>query len=383
MAEPVRAWAALRESAVESRFEALHTTGLTALVGRDEEVELLLRRWKQAKKSEGRAVLISGEPGIGKSRLTAALCEHIRAEPHTRLRYFCSPHYQDSALYPFIIQLERAAGFIRDDQIEIKLAKLQALLAPGMRDDDDIALLSELLSLPSAAADLNLSPQRKREKLFEAVLTQLEAESRRRPVLVIFEDAHWIDPTSRELLDLTVDRVRQLRVLLAITFRPEFQPAWAGRSHVTSLALNRLDERDGAALAQGLAGNTVLAADIVAEIVARTDGVPLFVEELTKAVLESVSQEDRVAAVMATRSVAVLSVPTALHASLMARLDRLGSPSKEIAQIGAVLGREFTYELIEPVAQRDRRELEAALAQLGDAGLLFCRGAPPHSSYLF
>jgi class 3 adenylate cyclase len=380
---PVRAWAVLRARLVDSRFEALHTTGLAPLVGRNEEVELLMRRWKQAKTGEGRAVLISGEPGIGKSRLTAALCEHIRTEPHTRLRYFCSPHYQDSALYPFIVQLERAAGYTRDDEVETKLDKLRTLLSPGTRDHDDIALLSELLSLPSATADLNVSPQRRREKLFEALLTQLDAESRRLPVLVIFEDAHWIDPTSRELLDLTVDRVRRLPVLLAITFRPEFQPAWAGRSHVTSLVLNRLDERDGAALAQELAGNTELAADILAEIVERTDGVPLFVEELTKAVLESSGQEDRVAAVMATKSVAVLSVPAALHASLMARLDRLGAASKEIAQIGAVLGREFTYELIESIAQRDRRELEAALDQLGDAGLLFCRGTAPHSSYLF
>jgi class 3 adenylate cyclase len=383
MAGLVRAWAVLRASSVESRFEALHTTGVATLVGRDEEVELLLRRWKQAKTGEGRAVLISGEPGIGKSRLTAALSEHIGREPHTRLRYFCSPHYQDSALYPFIVQLERAAGFTRGDQVETKLSKLRRLLAPGMRDDDDIELLSELLSLPNSAADLNLSPQRRREKVFEALLTQLEAVSRQRPALVIFEDAHWIDPTSRELLDLAVDRMRRLPILLTITFRPEFQPPWAGRSHVTSLVLNRLDERDGAALAQELAGNTVLDAGMVAEIVERTDGVPLFVEELTKAVLESAGQEDRVAAVMATKSVAVLSVPAALHASLMARLDRLGAASKEIAQIGAVLGREFTYELMESVARRERTELEAALGQLNEAGLLFCRGTPPHSSYLF
>jgi class 3 adenylate cyclase/predicted ATPase len=381
-AEPQRAWRVLGESAEVSRFEALRS-GTSPLVGRDEEVELLLRRWGQAKSGEGRVVLVSGEPGIGKSRLTAALSQHVGAEPHTRLRYFCSPHHQGSAFHPFIVQLERAAGFARNDTVEARLAKLRALLVPGTRDDDDIALLSELLSLPSSAADLNLSPQRKREKLLEALLSQLEAEARRRPVLMVFEDAHWIDPTSRELMDLTVDRVRRLAVLLVITFRPEFQPAWGGLSHVTSLALNRLGERDGEALVQQLAGNAGLTPAIVAEIVERTDGVPLFVEELTKAVLESAGQGDRIAAVLATTSLAALSIPATLHTSLMARLDRLGPTPKEVAQIGAVLGREFAYELIGRVAQRDERGLQAALGQLSDAGLLFCRGTAPHASYLF
>jgi class 3 adenylate cyclase/predicted ATPase len=381
-AELQPAWRVIGESGMLSRFEALRS-GTTPLVGREEELELLIRRWEQVKSGEGRVMLLVGEPGIGKSRLTAALSERIGSQPHTRLRYFCSPHHQDSALYPFITRLERAASFARDDTVEGRLGKLRALLAPGARDDDDIALLSELLSLPSSAADLNLSPQRKREKLFEAVLNELAAEARRRPVLMVFEDAHWIDPTSRELLDLTVDRVRHLPVLLAITFRPEFQPPWGGRAHVTSLALNRLGERDGEVLVQKLAGNAALTPDIVAEIVERTDGVPLFVEELTKAVLESAEQGDRVAAVMATTSPAALSVPATLHASLMARLDRLGPVAKEVAQIGAVLGREFSYELIEPVAQRPERELQVALDQLGDAGLLFCRGTAPYASYLF
>jgi class 3 adenylate cyclase len=380
--EPQHAWRVLGESDEVSRFEALRS-GETPLVGRGEEIELLSRRWQQAKSGEGRVVLISGEPGIGKSRLSAALSEQIGTEPYTRLRYFCSPHHQDSALYPFIAQLERAAGFARDDTVETKLGRLRALLAPGARDDDDIALLSELLSLPSSAADLNLSPQRKREKLFEALLSQLEAEVRHRPVLMVFEDTHWIDPTSRELLDLAVDRVRRLPVLLLVTFRPEFQPPWSGRSHVTSLALNRLGERDGEALVKKLAGNAALTVDITAEIVKRTDGVPLFVEELTKAVLESPEQGNPVARVLAMTSLAAVSVPATLHASLMARLDRLGPAAKEIAQIGAVLGREFAYELIEPVAQRDERELQAALGQLSDAELLFCRGTAPHASYLF
>jgi class 3 adenylate cyclase/predicted ATPase len=380
--EPQRAWLVLGESGVVSRFEALRSEE-TPLVGRDEEVELLIRRWQQAKNGEGRVVLISGEPGIGKSRLTAAVSEHIGAEPHTRLRYFCSPHHQDSALYPFIAQLERAAGFARDDTADARLGKFRTLLAPGARDDDDITLLSELLSLPNAAAELNLSPRRKREKLFEAMLDQFEAEARQRPVLMVFEDAHWIDPTSRELLDLTIDRARHLPVLLVVTFRPEFQHGWGGQQHVTVLALSRLGEHDVTALVRGLAGNAPLGNEVVEEIVERTDGVPLFIEELTKAVLERADQDNRVAAVLSASPLPALAVPATLHASLIARLDRIGVAAKEIAQIGAVLGREFSYELIERVAQRPEPELQAALGQLTGAGLLFYRGSPPHASYIF
>jgi predicted ATPase len=263
----------------------LRGSALTPLVGRDEEIDLLLRRWARAKTGDGQIVLISGEPGIGKSRITAALEERLHAEPYLRLRYFCSPYHQDSALYPFIDQLGRASGFARDDPPAAKLEKLKALLARAAPPDEDVALLADLLSLPVSERHPlpNLSPQRKKEQTLEALIRQIEGLARQQPVVMVFEDAHWIDPTSHELLDLAVERVRSLPVLLIVTFRPEFQPPWTGQPQVTMLALNRLDRRDRTVLVEQIAGSKALPNEVIDEIVERTDGVPLFVEELTRA----------------------------------------------------------------------------------------------------
>jgi class 3 adenylate cyclase len=243
IAAPAPAWQVLRPSTVVSRFEALRGPLLTRLVGRDEEVDLLLRRWARAKAGDGQVVLVSGEPGIGKSRTTAALAERLRAEPHLRLRYFCSPYHQDSALYPSIDQLDRAAGFAREDMPATRFEKLEALLARAAPPDEDVTLLADLLCLPCSERYRlpNLSPQRKKERTLEALIRQLDSLARQQPVLMVFEDAHWIDPTPCELLELTVERVSSLPVLLLVTFRAEFQPPWTGQPQVTMLALNRLD----------------------------------------------------------------------------------------------------------------------------------------------
>jgi len=384
-AQQIQAWRVIRESNVASRFEALRSRA-TPLVGREEELDLLLRRWQQAKEGEGRVVLISGERGIGKSRITEALHERLKSEPHTRLRYFCSPHHQDSAFYPVIAQLERAARFARDDAVDVKLGKLKTLVALAAPGHEEVGLLAEMLSLadPELQAGIrDFSPPRKKEQTFAALLDQLKALARQRPVLVIFEDVHWIDPSSRELLDLLIERVRELPALLVVTFRPEFQPAWLGRPEVTSLGLNRLDRGEGSALVQAVAGNAALPEEVVNEVFERADGVPLFVEELTKAVLEAADRDDGVAAVLSTAPSPALSVPATLNASLIARLDRLGPSGREIAQIGAVLGREFPYELIRPVSGWRDAELSPALDRLTESGLLFCRGIPPHATYQF
>jgi class 3 adenylate cyclase/predicted ATPase len=381
---PVQAYQVLGAGAAESRFKALRTVN-TPLVGRDEEIDLLLRRWAQAKSGDGQVVLVCGEPGIGKSRISETIVERISPESHTRLRYFCSPHHQDSALYPSITQLERAAGFRREDMDEQRLAKLEAVLAQATNDLGEVVpLLANLLSIPTGDRypPLNLTPQKRKEKTLHAQLAQVEGLAARQPVLMVFEDVHWSDPTTRESLDLVIDRVPTLRVLVIITFRPEFAPPWVGRPHVTMLNLNRLPPRLRAQMITYVTGGKALPKEIADQIINRTDGVPLFIEELTKTVVESglVAEEGDHYALRGP--VAPLAIPTSLHASLLSRLDRL-APTREIAQIGAALGRSFSHELVSAVAQMPQQQVDDALAQLVSAELIFRRGTPPDAEYTF
>ena len=379
-AQPQRAWRVLRESGVMSRFEALRGAALTPLVGREEEIELLLRGWRRATAGDGQVILVSGEAGIGKSRLVGALHDRLAGEPYTRMRHFCSPHHQDSALYPFITHLERAAGFEREDTVETRLDKLEALLGQVSPPREDFALLAELLSLPAEPRypPLSLSPERKKIKPLRHCCATRRASGEAGPVHC--EDLHWIDP-SRELLKRTIERVADLPVLVVATHRSEFVPPWDRLPHVTTVTLTRFDQRAGAAMVELIAGGAGLTRGVAAEIVERADGVPLFVEELTKAVLETGSSGEGIQKTLTDALPSSFAVPSALHAPLMARLDRLGPEAKEVAQIAAAIGREFSYQLLAPIAGRGENDLAVALGRLGDAGLVFCRGTPPAATY--
>jgi hypothetical protein len=331
-------------------------------------------------------VLLAGEAGIGKSRLTAALMERIAGEPHTRLRYFCSPQHTDSALYPIIGQMERAAGLAHDDTPRAKLDKLDALLAEGGTSPEDSGLLAELLSLANDGRYpvLALPPEQRRARTLAALIAQVEALARQCPVLMIFEDAHWSDPTSLEAFGRTIDRIANLRLLLVMTFRPEYAPPWIGQPDVTMLTLNRLAVGEAGMLVDRVAGNHALPAGVRQDIIERTDGIPLFVEEMTKAVLEAGS-ERAARDLTGSMPLAALAVPASLHASLLARLDRLGA-AKRVAQIGAAIGREFSHALLVAVAGEPEAELGAALDRLvaaglpaGAAGAALCRGGSPRA----
>ena len=349
----------------------------------------MTRKWsccsavgRRQRRGNGRVVLISAEPGVGKSRLAEALTERIAAEPHVRLRYFCSPHHQNSALYPVIAQMERAAGFQHADEPAARFVKLQAVLAATEPPAEDVALIAELHSLRPVdlALPTDVTSQRRKEKTFEALLRQVEGLSRQQPVLMVFDDLHWIDPSSRELLDRVIEQVANWPVLLLAMFRPEFQPPWIGQPHVTMLMLARLDRHDTAAMVGNVAGKVVLPTEIVDEIAERTDGVPLFVEELTKAVIEAGTPA---AAALSAVPRPALSVPATLHASLMARLDRLGQAAKDVAQTGAAIGREFGFGLLTSTTDLSEPQLREALDRLTRAGLLFAHGTPPQSTYIF
>jgi class 3 adenylate cyclase/tetratricopeptide (TPR) repeat protein len=382
--QPVQAWRVQAVLRGEGRFDAAHSgLALTALVGRDEEVAILQSRWAWARGGQGQVVLLSGEPGIGKSRLTQVLREEIQAEPHIAVRYQCSPFRLNSPLYPIIEQIEFAAGFTRDDTPEQKLDKLEAVQAGDQEQRTESApFLAALLSLPTERyPPVGLSPRKRKERTLEVLAGQVEALSRVQPLLMILEDAHWIDPTTQELLDVWVPRLRVLRVLLILTHRPQYTPHGREHPHVSALVLTGLPERLGAELVCQVTQGKALPSQLLHQIVARTDGIPLFIEELTKSVLESQllrEEHDRYTLVEALPPM----VPTTLSASLVERLGRRAGV-RELAQIGACLGREFPYELLAAVSPYQGREFEEELQQLTATGLVFRRGTPPDAVYTF
>jgi len=385
VAMPLQVYRVLNErEAVPRGFEAA-STGLTALVGRGQEVGLLLERWEQVKDGFGQVALLSGEAGIGKSRLLRELRERVANEPHVRWECRCSPYHQESALHPLIELFQRALEFARDDQPEDKLRKIEdGLRRYGLREPDAVSLWAALLSvpLPAASPPLNMTPQRQKQKTLEAVLGLLVALAAHQPVLVIIEDLHWVDPSTLELLNLLVEQAPTVGVFVLLTFRSDFRPPWAPRAHVASLTLNRLTRRQTELMVSRVSGGKTLAAEVVEQIAAKTDGVPLFVEELTKMVLESGLLQEHADRYELIGPLPPLAIPTTLQDSLMARLDRLATV-KNVAQLGATLGRSFSYELLRAVSSVDEAALQRALGRLVEAELLYKRGAPPEATYIF
>ena len=384
-AEPLAVYQILQEDTTQSRFEVMVTKGLTPLVGREQEIQLLRERWAQVKDGWGQVVLLSGEAGIGKSRLVQALKEHLTGEAHTRIECRASPYYQQSAFYPIVEHVQRLLQFRQDDTPEEKLRKLEAVLGSyGFALEEVVPLFAVLLSLPLADryAPLALTPERQKQKTLEALLTWLLRETERQPVCLIMEDLHWVDPSTLEWLSLLIDQIPTTRVLMLLTFRPDFQPPWAVRSHLTHLTLGRLSPRQTEGMIGQVVGGKPLPAEVIQQVVATTDGVPLFVEELTKMVVELGLVKEREGRYELTGPLPSLAIPATLHDSLMARLDRLGS-AKQVAQLGAVVGREFAYEVLQAVAPMEEAMLQQGLAQLVDAELLYQRGLPPQARYRF
>jgi class 3 adenylate cyclase/predicted ATPase len=385
IANPVPSWRVLGERAVESRFEARHIRRVAGFFDREREIDLMMDRWARARSGRGQVALLSGEAGIGKSRVVEALRQKIVEEPHTRIQYQCSPHHTNSPLYPVISHLERAAGFAHDDTAEIRRDKLEQVLRRSFSIIDHVApLFATLLSLPfdGRYAELHLTPREQKERTILALTELLGGLAKQRPVLFILEDAHWIDPTTLELFTRTIDQLQRWPVLLIVTFRQEFEVPWRHHPHVTALALDRLGQSHVVAMIDSLTDGKLLPADVRDGIIAKTDGVPLFVEELTKAVLGSGLIEEAADRYVLHGPLPPLAIPATLHDSLLARLDRLAS-AREIAQLGAVIGREFSYELLDAVAQIHGGALADALDQLIKAELIFPRGTPPEATYIF
>jgi class 3 adenylate cyclase len=385
--QPLEVYQVLYESMARSRLEVAGRAGLTPMVGREQEVGLLLERWAQVKDGLGQVVLLSGEAGIGKSRLVQVLKEHVASEPQAWLTPCqCSPYHQNSALYPMIDLLERLAlRFDREESPQQKLSKLEGFLVQyGLPLAEAVPLFASLLSLPLPAdyAPLTMSPQQQKQQILHAFLTILLRIAAQQPVLFVMEDLHWVDPTTLELLSLLVDQGPTARILTLFTFRPDFSPPWTGRSHLTQVTLPRLQRRQAAEMTGRVAHGKALPAEVVEQVVAKTDGVPLFVEELTKMVLDSGLLQAREERYELTGPLPPLAIPTTLHDSLMARLDRLAAV-KGLAQLGATLGREFSYELLQAVAPWDQETLRRGLQQLVEAEFLYQQGLPPQATYLF
>ncbi len=375
------AYGVIGERVAESRFEARASGAMSNMVGRDHELGLLLERWKQAKASEGQLVLLSGEAGIGKSHLTRGMIDAISPEVHMRMSCQCSPYHSDSPLYPIIQQLTFAAGFRHDDDNDDKLDRLEKVLV-GI--ESDRPLIAALLGLQAEAryGTLNLTPQQQRARTMEALVDQLVGLSRGKPVLFVLEDAHWIDATTLELVELCLDRVASARVMMLVTTRPNFQHGFGGHPIVTKLALNRLGREQMTSIVNRLTKGKTLPAELLDIIAAKTDGVPLFVEEITKTVLESGELRETTSAYQLAGPLSRLTIPSTLYDSLMARLDRL-QPVKEVAQTAACIGRDFDYRLLKAVSPLDDTALQDALDRLTSAELIFRRGAPPDSTYIF
>ena len=382
-AAPISAWRVLGIRAVESRFEA-RGMGATPLIGRAEELGILARCWEQASDREGQAVLLSGEAGIGKSRLVRALLDHVQSRTHAQVQYQCSPFFANSPLHPFIEQIERDAGFQSEDTLEERLVKLETLLAQAI--DDGVAfapLLATMLSVPTSTRypPSSHDPEQQKELTIKVLIQYLIGQAQRHPLLIVVEDVHWADPTTLELLDQLIDHAASERILLLMTFRPEFGVRWQGRPHVTLIPLNRLARRQTTELAKGIAREAELSDEVLKQILEKTEGVPLFVEEFTKAVLESGFRAEG-ARGPAGRSSLPFVIPATLHDSLMARLDRLPA-AKTAAQQAAVIGREFSYGMLAAISTQSEPELLAALQQLVSSELVFKRGAPPEATYTF